>query len=272
MTDVTEMATPAAVRAHALATRPRHSFNDIPERRDRLDTMLRLVHARLAELGSADAWGQYVSGLARFPQLSPANVLLVLEQHPDATWLSTHRGWGSLERTPIERGIAVLIPTIRHRRVDGRTVWDGGRPVVDEVRHRPATVFDYSSTAGAHIPPLWDEPTRDPQDGFVDDLRAAAAAVGYAVEARRDEAPAGRRVIALIHGHSERQRALKLAHELGEAAGARDGAALFAYALCTANGMDVTAPAQPADPVPIVTAASSALRRILQRTGFRNMR
>jgi len=264
--------TATTLREEHLATRPRHSFNDIPDRHARLAQMLDVVDARLSALGHTDRWAEFAAGLARFPHLSPANVTLIQDQQPDATWVATHHGWGTRERVPVERGIAVLIPTIRYRRVDGRTVWDGGRPVVDEVRHRPATVWDYTSTAGSHIPPLWEQPSLDPLDGFIDDLRAAAAAVGYAVEARRDEAPAHRRVLALIHGQTDRDKALKLARDLGRAAGAGDGTDLFAYALCAANGMDAPAPTVPADPQATTAAASIALRRILRRTTFRWMR
>lgn len=264
--------TAATLRDDFLATRPRLSFNDIPDRSARLERMLSVVHTGLDGLRLPEEWTRFARGLALFPHLSPANVLLILHQHPDATWVATHHGWGALERVPVERGIAVLIPAVRYRRIHGRTVWDGGRPVVDEVRHRPATVWDYTSTAGQHIPPLWEEPSDDPLDGFIDDLRAAAAAVGYAVEARRDEAPASRRVLALIHGQSDRDKATKLARDLGRAAGAREGADLFAYALCAANGMLVPRPQVPEDPQAVAVAASSALRRILRRTTFRWMR
>lgn len=264
MTDVTETAAPTL-------TRPRHSFNDIPDRRERLTAMHELVGSRFAALSAPTSWDTFARALARFPQLSPANILLVLDQHPEATRLNTHRGWLALERTPIERGIAVLIPSVRHKRVDGRTVWDGGRPVVEEVRHRPATVFDYTSTAGAHQPVPWQTRSPQPLDGFLDDLRAAAAAIGYAVEARRDAAPAQRRVFALIHGQDDRARVHGLARDLGAAAGGVVGADLFAFALCMANGMDVPVPAVPTDPQAAAASARSGLRRILQRTGFRNM-
>lgn len=270
VTDVNEMTVPA-LRARVQAARPRHSFNDIPDRTVRLERMLDCAHTRLASLDDPGSWAELASGFARFPRMSPGNIALILDQHPAATWVASHHVWGSHQRVPVERGIAVLIPTIRYRRLNGKTVWDGGKPVVDEIRHRPATVWDYTSTAGARVPPLWEEPG-GPREGFLDDLRAAAAAVGFAVEHRRDEAPAGRRVLAIIHGQDDRQRAVKLATDLGAAAGARTGAELFAYALCAANGMAMTVPGAPGDPQTAVTDASVALRRILQRTTFRWMR
>ena len=272
MTDVTEITAPATLRGAYLASRPTHSFNDIPDRRERLDAMQQLVDSKFSQLADPHSWALFADGLSRFPHLSPANVLLVLDQHPTATRLDTHRGWLAHERVPIERGIAVLIPSVRYKRVDGKTVWDGGRPVMEEVRQRPATLFDYTSTAGAVTPAPWEERQDMPREGFLDDLRAAAAAIGYSVENRRDAAPRERRVFALIHGHDDRTKVLSLAHDLGTAASGIEGADLFAYALCMSNGMSVPALPVPADPQRTVTSARTGLRRVLQRTRFRNQR
>jgi hypothetical protein len=249
----------------------RHSFNDIVDRSERLVAMQLLAEKRFAELDDPDAWAEFADGLARFPRLSPANVFLVLDQYPGATWLASHRTWASVQRTPVERGIAVLAPSMRQKRVNGRAVWDGGRPVVEEVRHRPATVFDYTSTAGHILERPWSQPSPTPPEGLIDDLRAAAAAIGYAVESRLAEAPAERRVFALIHGQSDADKAQRLAHDLGAAAGGIAGAELFAYALCTANGFEVPRPAKPVDPRAAARSARSGLQRVLQRTSFRNM-
>lgn len=270
MTDVTVIDAPATLRDAYLATRPTHTFNDILDRRDRLAAMQQCVDDAFASVGTPKGWSAFAEGLARFPHLSPANILLVLAQHPSATRLHTHRGWQALERTPLERGIAVLIPTVRHKRVNGRVVRDGGRPVMEEVRQRPATVFDYTSTAGVHLPLPWEERQAEPRDGFLDDLRAAAAAIGYAVENRRDHAPVGRRVFALIHGQTDQQKATGLARDLGVAASGEDGADLFAYALCMSNGMQVPMPEVPADPQRAIDSARAGLRRVLQRATFRN--
>lgn len=270
MTDVTVIDAPATPRDAYLATRPTHSFNDIPDRAERLNAMQQLVDERFSALAGAEQWVSFCAGLARFPHMSPANVLLIQDQHPAATRLNTHRGWEMLERAPVERGIAVLVPTVRYKRVNGKTVWDGGLPVMEEIRQRPSTVFDYASTAGTFLPRPWEEAQHDPRDGFMDDLRAAAAAIGYAVEARREGAPRERRVFALIHGQDERTKALSLAHNLGAAAGGVVGAGLFAYALCMSNGMKVEEPVVPEDPQGAVLAARTGLRRVLQRTRFRN--
>lgn len=233
--------------------------------------MLAAAEAGLDRLGDGEYWSRFVSAFGRFPQMSPANIALILDQQPAATRLRTHRGWLAVERTPIERGIAVLTASMRYKRVAGRTVWDGGRPVLEEVRHRPSTVFDYSSTAGTHLPERWSELTEDPPEGFIDDLRAAAAALGYSVESRRDAAAPSRRVFALIHGHSDREKALSLALQVGVAAGGPAGAELFSYVLCSANGLSVEQPVVSVARREAVHSARSGLRRVMQRTGFRNM-
>ncbi|SDH33472.1 hypothetical protein [Microbacterium sp. 77mftsu3.1] len=268
---MTATISPSPLRAEYLSTRPRHSFNDVADRYERLAAMTALVASETARLAEPAAWAAFAAGLAKFPTLSPANVLLVLDQHPLARRIDSHFGWGCLQRTPVERGIAILRPSVLYKRVNGLTVWDGGRPVVEEVRHRPATVFDYSQTAGAVMETPWTIAQIEPRDGFIDDMRAAAAAIGYAVESRRDEAPAQRRVFALIHGQDDRTKAMRLARDLGRAAGGEAGADLFAYALCTANGMDVPVPPLPVDPEVAAAAASSGLRRVLRRVEFRNL-
>lgn len=271
MTDVTATPTPAELRERFINTRHRHTFNDIPDRRARLAQMQDVVADGLSRLDDPTSWDAYLSVLARFPRMSPANLLLILDQHPHATWLSTHRGWQAQQRRTIDRGIAVLAPSMRVKRENGHPVWDGGRIVVEEAWHRPATLFDYTATSGAHLERPWTVRSTAVPDGFVDDLRAAAASIGYAVENRRDAAPVGRRVLALIHGMSEADKARALARDLGAVAGGGAGAELFAYALCMGSGFDVPAPHLPADPVAAVMSARAGLQRILVRTTFRSL-
>ncbi len=264
-----EIAAPATLRE---VLRPRHTFNDIPDRVERFAAMQQAIDARMSRLSDPLVWGEFIQTWARFPHLSPENICLILDQQPHATWLNTHRSWGARERTPIQRGIAVIFASVRQLPQGVIPRWDGGRPITSEVRHRPGTLFDYTATAGAPLEPVWTEAQNEPREGFLDDLRAAAATIGYAVEARRDEAPEWRRVFALIHGQTERQKTVRLAHQLGAAAGGEAGAELFAYTLMTVNGMTVTAPQVPADPHAAVASARAGLRRILQRTTFRNYR
>jgi hypothetical protein len=263
--------TPTDLRERAQRARPLHSFNDIPDRKARLAEMLGVVARGMSSWHEPDAWTRYLDGLARFPRLSPANILLVLDQQPHATWLSTHRGWQAQQRRTIERGIAVLTPSMRVKRENGRPVWDGGRLVVEEAWHRPATMFDYTATSGAQLERPWSKLSEGAPVGFVDDLRAAAAALGYAVESRRDAAPTSRRVLTLIHGQSEEQKAWGLARALGAVASGSVGADVFAYALCHGSGFATPAPAVPQDPAAAVSAARAGLQRVLLRTSFRSL-
>src|SRR5438132_4542588 len=92
---------------------------------DRAPDKLRALHAQLeaafAELVSGDEWARMLTAAARFHHYSPANVLLILRQRPDATRVAGYRTWQQLGRQVRggERGVAihpVHLPPSRRRR------------------------------------------------------------------------------------------------------------------------------------------------------------
>lgn len=248
---------------------PAFSFNDVTDRRERLILMQQAVNDGASAI--AQNWTSFSRTLARFPWLSPANILLVMAQHPEARLLASRRRWMSAERVALQRGIAVLAPVLRHSsNPDGSKLWRNGRPVVEATRHRPASVFEYAATAGAPVVLPWERLSGAPRPGFVNDLVAAAGALGFAVEVRAG-ASDKRRVLSLGEEPTDAGSVRALARAVGVAAGAGEGADLFAFALCQANGLVAPMPALPEAPWPAVVACRRALREVLGSTRFVNL-
>jgi len=69
-------------------------------------------------LGRAD-WRAFLDFLARFHKYSPANVIMILAQKPDATLVAGIKTWNGLGRRVRkgEKGIAIFAPTIRKVKV-----------------------------------------------------------------------------------------------------------------------------------------------------------
>ena len=86
-------------------------------------------------------WSRWAQTLSRFTQYSPGNALLIMLQHPDASYVGGYRTWQGLGRQ-VERGekaIAILAPVTKKDDEDDRRKLVG---------FRTASVFDISQTSG----------------------------------------------------------------------------------------------------------------------------
>lgn len=219
-------------------------------------------------------WKKYLNTMTKFHRYSPSNQLLISLQRPDATLVAGFRRWGDVGRhvKKGERGIGILAPKMRW--VDEKDaagnprVGDDGKPKKRQVvtGFTTATVFDVSQTDGEPIPEGARKLSKEPPEGFTDDLTAAIEAHGYEVAYEKIPGSAngyttlrGPKRVVIDEGLSPGQRAKTLAHELGhiemghtdpnnsgeyhEGHGGRRGAMeveaeSFSYVLCRANGMD----------------------------------
>ena len=102
----------------------------------------RLVEAVAGIVTGAD-WAAMLAVAARFHRYSPANVLMVLRQAPEATRVAGYATWKRLGRQVKrgERGITIWAPVWREE--DGRRVVGG---------YRLVKVFDISQTDGPDLP------------------------------------------------------------------------------------------------------------------------
>src|SRR5436190_19568131 len=75
------------------------------------DSLARLEQA-VAAIHDSDTFRRFLDAQARFHRYSWGNVLLILDQRPDATRVASFRTWLSLGR-PVrkgERGIRIFVP------------------------------------------------------------------------------------------------------------------------------------------------------------------
>ena len=93
-------------------------------------------------------WHRWAQTLSRFTKYSPDNVLLIMVQNPDATYVAGYRTWQSLGRQ-VERGqkaLTILAPVTK--KVERAETTDSEKPDRKLVGFRTASVFDVSQTTG----------------------------------------------------------------------------------------------------------------------------
>lgn len=249
-------------------------FNTIEDRDERIKVMQEELALAVEDLGSDEAWLQYLDTASRFHKYSLNNQILIWIQHPDATRVASFKTWKSLGRAPKkgEKGISIFAPMlVADKDESGNIRRDtNGNAMKKYVRSIPTTVFDISQTEGDDLPESeWQrEFTEEPPEGYTDDLAAAITAHGYEVrfedlsrESHRGYTrnSNGEKLVVIDSSTSPGTQATTLAHELGHIAcghldeerkgeyhtghGGRRGAMemeaeSFGYVLSRANGME----------------------------------
>src|SRR5438552_5821715 len=101
------------------------------------------------EAGNSKRLTDYLATMARFPQYSFGNVMLIASQRPDATRVAGFHAWRKLGRfvRKGEKGIAILAPIVGRKEAHAA---DGDSKTV--VGFRAAYVFDVAQTDGAPLP------------------------------------------------------------------------------------------------------------------------
>jgi antirestriction protein ArdC len=230
---------------------------------DKLRALHHQLESALAELASSDEWTRMLNTAARFHNYSPANILLILRQRPDATRVAGYRTWQSVGRQVRqgERGIAILAPCTYAARFDD----DDTEPTDEEPRRvlrgfKVAHIFDLAQTDGDPLPDI--RPALldgDAPAGLWDALAAQVAAAGFTLERGGCRPANGRsdytaRSVTVRDDVSAAQAAKTLAHELAHvllhdgteyALGCRGLAEVeaesVAYIVATASGLPTDA-------------------------------
>jgi len=123
----------------------------------------------VSEIFQSEKYQQFLNTMARFPQYSLNNNLLIMMQKPDATLCQSYTGWKQMGRfvKKGEKGIRILAPAPykMEREQDkldekGKAVLDkDGEPVKETVQinitaFKPVSTFDLSQTDGEPLPTI----------------------------------------------------------------------------------------------------------------------
>lgn len=152
---------------------------------------MKLAEQALDELGKAlqqgrsDTLKQLVEVMARFPNYSFNNVMLIAVQRPDATHVAGFRTWKRLGRQVLkgEKGIAIVAPmAFRHKDAQTQPVSTVSQDGAEQILcgFRVVHVFDISQTEGAELPELA-RPHGDPGTRLCT-LEAVITRLGIALE------------------------------------------------------------------------------------------
>ena len=109
-------------------------------------------------LENPEPWRQWAQTMTRFHHYSPGNVLLIMQQRPDASMVAGYHAWKDLGRQVQkgERGIAILAPIVRKvPSPEASTLPPAGAqappPMKAVVGFKVATVFDVAQTQGKDL-------------------------------------------------------------------------------------------------------------------------
>lgn len=214
--------------------------------------------AKELERGQSDTLKEYLSAMARFPNYSARNVLLIHSQRPAARRVAGFGTWKRLGRyvKRDERGIVIMAPTV-HRKATAldEKVGEAAETAADEivVGYRSVHVWDEAQTTGAPLP---QPPQARGNPGvFLERLKefvaqqgirlsytdivapARGASYGGAIILLPDMTPAEEFSVLshelaheLLHGRAERQDTTRKVQETEAEA--------VAYVVCQAIGLD----------------------------------
>lgn len=110
-----------------------------------VEELSRCLEKGIHDVFDSEYYHQYLHAMSRFHQYSYGNVILILSQKPEASYVAGFRTWNDSFHRHIRRGekaIRILSPVIRKNEDDEYVVCG----------FRPVSVFDISQTEGREIP------------------------------------------------------------------------------------------------------------------------
>jgi len=160
--------------------------------------------------GKSDAIKEYLSTLAKFPNYSFRNCMLIAKQKPDATRVAGFRAWKGLNRyvKKGEHAITIIAP-MPFKKEEGEEKREG-------MYFKAAYVFDVSQTDGEPLP----EPTRVTGEAtmYLEKLKNFATnqeiAISYADDLGGAEGVSTGGRIMLKEGLTKPEEIATLSHEL----------------------------------------------------------
>ena len=240
---------------------------------DKVKALVDKLKEGTAEVFSSEKYKQYLSAMAQFHGYSYNNILLILWQQPDASYVAGYKTWENLERyvKKGEKGITILAPCPKKymklvQVLDEKTgevlVDETGKPITKDMEisytsFRPATVFDISQTEGKALPSLTEELSGQVQDYqiFMESIREVAPApIRFDIwhESKKGYYSLSEKEIVIKSGKSEMQTIKTAVHETAhsilhkDAAHLKDSATMeveaesIAYVVCQSLGLDTS--------------------------------
>jgi hypothetical protein len=179
-------------------------------------------HSQLLEayaaIATADQWRTYLTSVARFHTYSPNNVLMILDQKPEATQVAGYKAWAARGRqvNKGEHGVRIFAPMTANDQETGEKTIRG---------FRLAHVFDVSQTTGEPLP-AQPKPALLPggaPEGMVEYLTSEVERRGFIVEYVENDIDSwngqtvwrAKLVRVATTSRDDAAQAKTLAHELG---------------------------------------------------------
>ncbi len=209
--------------------------------KDRAEVYVAEIEAAVKRLEDDDEWNRYLDAVARQPNYSFTNQLLIAIQSKNtAEFCMAASKWKELGRFPRKgstgyRIQAPLIKKVEDKDAAGNVKRDAkGKPLLRDqvIGFKPVPTFDIKQTSGEPLNlDVYGELSEDAPEGFAEDLTAAIESRGFTVTyVGKDEMGAAQgstsfqnKQVRLNEELSPAERARTLAHELGHiAAGHED--------------------------------------------------
>jgi antirestriction protein ArdC len=207
-------------------------------RKNEMKEITEKLEQGVADLFNSEKYQTFLNTMAKFPQYSYNNNLLIMLQRPDATLCQSYTGWKKMGRFVKrgEKGIRILAPTPfkidrEQNKLDekGQTIFDkDGEPVKETVQivmtgFKPVSTFDLSQTEGEPLPTLGVEELTGSVEGYARlfEVIKEASPVPVAFENIKGGAKGyfqtSENRIAIKEGMSEVQNVKTLIHEMAHA-------------------------------------------------------
>lgn len=139
-------------------------------REEKMNMIQEKLEAGTKEIFTTEKYKTYISTMAKFPEYSINNCILIASQCPTATLVCGYKKWQSEFHRTVnknEHGIMIIAPVKYKADVEELVYDENSKPVLDEMgkqkkkivnrefqSFRPAYVFDVQQTSGEPLPTL----------------------------------------------------------------------------------------------------------------------
>ncbi len=139
-------------------------------REEKMSRIQEKLLSSTSEIFSSGKYAEYIRTMAKFPNYSINNCILIASQCPTATLVCGYKKWQTEFNRTVnkdEHGIMILAPTKRKAQVTELLFDENQHPILDETgkqktevvtkeysSFQPVYVFDYQQTSGDPIPSL----------------------------------------------------------------------------------------------------------------------